>query len=137
MMCRYGCWGAQQAIPHLSKMHVWEVHGYGSDAKVHVPRGKHSSNDTKGTTAYLYIPFVRWNCNNRCLLHIQCFMTDSVAKHGCGSGSKCHYMDVRWQDAADISKAPISWFLVSHQVLSLHTMRVGGYYHYAIKITKV
>ena len=27
-------------------------------------------------------------------------------------------------------KAQIRWFLVSHQVVTLHTMRAGGYYHY-------
>ena len=27
-------------------------------------------------------------------------------------------------------KAPIHWFLVSHQVLLLHTMWAGGYYHH-------
>ena len=29
-----------------------------------------------------------------------------------------------------IRPAPVCWFLVSHQVLLLHTMRVGMYYHY-------
>ena len=29
-----------------------------------------------------------------------------------------------------LHKAPIHWFLVSHQVLHLHTTRAGRYYHY-------
>ena len=34
-------------------------------------------------------------------------------------------------DIIDGHKALIRWFLVSHQVLLLHTMRVGRYYHYS------
>ena len=33
-----------------------------------------------------------------------------------------------------VNKAPIPWLLVSHQVVSQHTMRAGGYYHYLINV---